>query len=104
MYRLVIVDVTHSLFCSGILFKFARGMCFYFLLSLPQLISKPTTDSRHIYGSDENAMKAAAHEFKGLMRYINNMEGLCVPLMQLIDYRCVVCVVYLSFLTSLKPK
>ncbi|ELR22629.1 uncharacterized protein ACA1_010190, partial [Acanthamoeba castellanii str. Neff] len=52
---------------NGIFFKFAM-------------------DDLGIYGSDENAMKAAAHDLKGLMRY-SDIAGLSVPLIQLIDYR-----------------
>jgi hypothetical protein len=71
-------------------------------------------DDLGIYGSDENAMKAAAHDLKGLMRYSGtyhhpvllpldlwltscthicdgtaqtDIAGLSVPLIQLIDYR-----------------
>ena len=51
----------------GILFKFA-------------------VDWKGIYGSDENAMKAADHELKGVMRYAQ-CEGLHVPLVAIIDYR-----------------
>eukprot|EP01091_Cochliopodium_minus_P008798 TRINITY_DN2050_c0_g2_i9.p1 TRINITY_DN2050_c0_g2~~TRINITY_DN2050_c0_g2_i9.p1 ORF type:complete len:1349 (-),score=401.15 TRINITY_DN2050_c0_g2_i9:136-4182(-) len=54
---------------QGILFKFA-------------------IDFEGIYGGDEGAMKAAGHELNGLMTYFNqNIEGLHVPLMALIDYR-----------------
>lgn len=55
--------------CRGILFKFSL-------------------DSYGIYGSDEIAMKAAAHELLGLRECMAaGVEGLHVPLMCLIDYR-----------------
>lgn len=59
-------------------------------------------DDLGIYGSDENAMKVAGHDLKGLMRYSgennatlslitykssSDIAGLSVPLIQLIDYR-----------------
>eukprot|EP01119_Soliformovum_irregulare_P018159 TRINITY_DN5508_c0_g1_i4.p1 TRINITY_DN5508_c0_g1~~TRINITY_DN5508_c0_g1_i4.p1 ORF type:complete len:1482 (-),score=512.19 TRINITY_DN5508_c0_g1_i4:32-3964(-) len=55
--------------CNGILFKFS-------------------IDHHNLYGGDENAMKAAAHELKGLQNYYHcNIHGLCFPLMAFIDYR-----------------
>eukprot|EP01125_Pyxidicula_operculata_P011795 TRINITY_DN385_c1_g1_i1.p1 TRINITY_DN385_c1_g1~~TRINITY_DN385_c1_g1_i1.p1 ORF type:complete len:1249 (+),score=314.60 TRINITY_DN385_c1_g1_i1:1159-4905(+) len=55
--------------CQGILFKFAL-------------------DLAGIYGGDQNAMKAAGHELKGLMCFYNcQIPELNVPLMALIDYR-----------------
>jgi hypothetical protein len=47
---------------SGILFKFA-------------------IDNHGLYGGDENAMKAAGHDLKGLQNYFHtNIPGLHVPL------------------------
>ena len=55
--------------CRGILFKFS-------------------VDSFGIYGSDEAAMKAAAHELLGVRECMQaGVEGLHVPLMCLVDYR-----------------
>ncbi|KYR00520.1 Histidine kinase A [Tieghemostelium lacteum] len=55
--------------CLGILFKLAL-------------------DSQGLYVGDQNAMKAAGHELKGLMSYYNcQIDGLHHPLMALIDYR-----------------
>ena len=55
--------------CQGILFKFA-------------------IDYSGIYGGDENAMKAASHELKGLTNYYHcGVNELHVPLMAYIDYR-----------------
>eukprot|EP01117_Protostelium_nocturnum_P018219 TRINITY_DN7584_c0_g1_i1.p1 TRINITY_DN7584_c0_g1~~TRINITY_DN7584_c0_g1_i1.p1 ORF type:complete len:891 (+),score=348.35 TRINITY_DN7584_c0_g1_i1:80-2752(+) len=54
---------------SGILFKFC-------------------IDSHGIYEGDNNAMKAASHELKGLEQYLRTeIDELCVPLMAFIDYR-----------------
>ena len=50
----------------GILFKFAG-------------------DFSGLYGGDEYAMKTAGHELKSMMR-VYDCDGLCVPLMCLIDY------------------
>lgn len=52
---------------NGILFKFA-------------------VDWKGIYSSDEYAMKAAAHELKGLEQFLDFSPGIRVPLMCLIDY------------------
>jgi hypothetical protein len=52
---------------NGILFKFA-------------------VDWKGIYTSDEYAMKAAAHELKGLEQFLDFSPGIRVPLMCLIDY------------------
>ncbi|GAM27028.1 hypothetical protein SAMD00019534_102030 [Acytostelium subglobosum LB1] len=56
---------------QGILFKFAVE-----------------SDTFGLYGSDENAMKAAAHELNGCTSILNSgIKGLHVPLMAYIDYR-----------------
>jgi len=53
----------------GILFKFAL-------------------DEHNMYNGDENAMKAAGHELRGLMCYYNcHIPELHLPLMCLVDYR-----------------
>eukprot|EP01127_Copromyxa_protea_P018085 TRINITY_DN5615_c0_g1_i5.p1 TRINITY_DN5615_c0_g1~~TRINITY_DN5615_c0_g1_i5.p1 ORF type:complete len:1747 (+),score=336.92 TRINITY_DN5615_c0_g1_i5:29-5269(+) len=53
----------------GILFKFAL-------------------DEEGLYGDDDNAMKAAGHELRGLMCYYNcHIPQLHLPLMCLVDYR-----------------
>lgn len=45
-------------------------------------------DKDGLYGSDEYAMKAAAHELNGMMYYYNcQISQLNLPLMCLIDYR-----------------
>jgi hypothetical protein len=55
--------------CHGILFKFA-------------------VDDNGLYRGDDNAMKAAAHDLKGLMNYYHCAIALLhVPLMAYIDYR-----------------
>lgn len=64
--------------CQNILFKFALDF--------------EIRPGLWMYGgdvrSDENAMKAAAHELKGLISYYScNIEGLHFPLMALIDYK-----------------
>jgi len=65
--------------CHGILFKFA-------------------TANDKIYKTDENAMKIAGHELRGLMCYYNaRIPGICLPLMCLIDY-CGYRIVALSLL------
>ncbi|EFA86726.1 hypothetical protein PPL_00531 [Heterostelium album PN500] len=56
---------------QGILFKFAVE-----------------SDTYGLYGSDENAMKTAAHELNGCTSFLNcGIKGLHVPLMSYIDYR-----------------
>eukprot|EP01105_Mastigella_eilhardi_P019239 TRINITY_DN4515_c0_g1_i4.p1 TRINITY_DN4515_c0_g1~~TRINITY_DN4515_c0_g1_i4.p1 ORF type:complete len:1994 (+),score=419.79 TRINITY_DN4515_c0_g1_i4:519-5984(+) len=47
---------------------------------------KFTTDLHHLYGGDENSIKAGGHELKGLMRYYG-APGIHTPLMALIDHR-----------------
>ena len=55
--------------CHGILFKFA-------------------VDDHGLYQGDDNAMKAASHDLKGLMNYYHcAIADLHVPLMAYIDYR-----------------
>ena len=55
--------------CQGILFKFA-------------------IDYTGLYGGDENSMKTASHELKGLTSYFHcSVEDLHFPLMAYIDYR-----------------
>ena len=55
--------------CQGILFKFA-------------------IDSAGLYQGDENAMKSASHDLKGLMNYYHcGIKELHFPLMAYIDYR-----------------
>jgi hypothetical protein len=55
--------------CQNILFKFA-------------------VDIEGLYKSDENAMKAASHDLKGLMAFFaTNIADLHVPLMATIDYK-----------------
>ncbi|EFA85283.1 Histidine kinase A [Heterostelium album PN500] len=52
------------------------------------ILFKLALDSQGLYVGDQNAMKAAGHELKGLMSYYNaRVEGLHHPLMALIDYR-----------------
>ncbi|EGC32510.1 hypothetical protein DICPUDRAFT_15088, partial [Dictyostelium purpureum] len=56
---------------QGILFKFALE-----------------NETFGLYGSDENAMKTAAHELNGCTSFLNcGIKGLHVPLMAYIDYR-----------------
>ncbi|GAM26590.1 hypothetical protein SAMD00019534_097650 [Acytostelium subglobosum LB1] len=52
------------------------------------ILFKLALDSQGLYVGDQNAMKAAGHELKGLMSYYNaRVDGLHHPLMALIDYR-----------------
>eukprot|EP01132_Coremiostelium_polycephalum_P007447 gene7447-9152_t len=52
------------------------------------ILFKLALDSQGLYCGDQNAMKAAGHELKGLMSYYNcRVDGLHHPLMALIDYR-----------------
>ncbi|KAH3759897.1 Histidine kinase A [Pelomyxa schiedti] len=50
------------------------------------IIFKLATDWKKIYHGDENALKGAGHELKGVMRYCGN-NHVHTPLMALIDYR-----------------
>eukprot|EP01132_Coremiostelium_polycephalum_P005864 gene5864-7293_t len=59
----------HKYIVHGIMFKFA-------------------VEIYGLYGSDENAMKTAAHELNGCTSFLNcGIKGLHVPLMAFIDYR-----------------
>ncbi|KAF2073114.1 hypothetical protein CYY_005583 [Polysphondylium violaceum] len=52
------------------------------------ILFKLALDTQGLYVGDQNAMKAAGHELKGLMSYYNcRVDGLHHPLMALIDYR-----------------
>ena len=50
------------------------------------IVFKFATDWQGLYRGDHNAMKAGANELRALMRYFGE-QGLCVPLMCLVDYR-----------------
>ncbi|KAL6050246.1 Clu domain-containing protein [Balamuthia mandrillaris] len=52
------------------------------------ILFKYALDWQNIYGGDDNAMKAAGHELKGLINmYSVRAKGVCFPLMALVDYR-----------------
>lgn len=45
-------------------------------------------DEKGLFDDPANAAKIAGHDLKGLNCYVNcNIEGLCFPLMALLDYR-----------------
>lgn len=51
------------------------------------ILFKFAIDYRGIYGGDENAMKAASHDLKGLQQYFQcNIPDLHFPLEAIIDY------------------
>lgn len=64
-----------------------QNIMFKFVLDFelkPGLWMYGTGDQR----SDENAMKSASHELKGLMSWYScNIRGLCFPLQALVDYK-----------------
>ena len=57
------------------------------------ILFKFAIDTEGLYRSDENAMKAASHDLKGLAAYFHSgVSGLHVPLMTLIDCELFSCI------------
>ncbi len=76
--------LTIDLFSSSQVGGIAGGQKYIY----DSIFFKFPNDSYGLYGTEEAAMKASGHEFKGLMSYIDcRVEGLHFPLMVLIDYR-----------------
>ncbi len=64
---------------AGILFKVIFILSNHFQFAI---------DIYGLYGGDENAMKAASHDLKGLQQFFHSgVEGIHLPLMALINFR-----------------
>lgn len=73
---------THLLIITGI----AGGE--KYIYAPERIFFKIAVDKRGLYGGDEFIMKAAGHELKGLIEYMDcRVAGLHFPLAVLVDYR-----------------